>query len=109
MKEHKVFVAFSADSFDNARLFRDTVESGDFSHDYGRYVPDDEGSVRYRIAFCLANGDWATDCVRMEMPGLVLLEYWNQAYCLARDNEGIWHACWVDEEFGAKSQEALHD
>ena len=107
MKEHEVYVPFSIRSFENAHRFRDCVESGDFSHDYGVHMADDNGSVDYIVTRCMAYGDWATDRVRMEMPGLVLLEYWGQAYCLVRDADGIWHSCWVDEEFESSSKEAV--
>ena len=101
MKEHMYYIPFSANSFRNARKFRDAVENGDFSHDYGRHMAELDGSVSYVITKCTVYGDWATDGVRMEMPGLVLLEYWGQAYCLVRDADGVWHSCWVDEEFSA--------
>ena len=99
MKEHKNFVAFSLRSFENARIFRDAVERGDYSHDYGRHITDERGGVDYIVDRCLAFSSDADDCVRMEMPGLVLLEYFGQAYCLAQDLAGVWHSCWVDEEF----------
>ena len=96
MKEHKHFVAFSMKSFENARRFRNYVESGDYSHDYGRHGK----SVSSAVTRCLAISTDADTCIRMQMPGLVLLEYWNQAYAFARDPKGLWHSCWVDEEFG---------
>ena len=99
MKEHEVYVAFSAKSFENAFRFGRLVESGDYSHDYGRHMSDDEGGIGYIITKCMAYGDWSTDAVRLEMPGLVLLQYFNQAYAFARGKDGLWHSCWVDEEF----------
>ena len=95
MKEHKTFVAFSVASFANARKFRDAVESGDFSHDYGRHGKN----VSSAVTHCLAVSTDADTCVRMQMPGLILLQYWSQAYAFARDFNGVWHSCWVDEEF----------
>ena len=101
MKEHKMYVPFSiAKSFENARRFRDAVEAGDFSHDCGRYMAEDDGSISYIIDRCLWLSTDADTCIRMEMPGLVLLQYWSQAYAFARDANGVWHSCWVDEEFG---------
>ena len=95
MKEHKTFVAFSIKSFENARRFRDAVEAGDFSHDYKRYGRNIEPAVTR----CLAISTERDDCIRLSMPGLVLLEYWCQAYAFAIDQQGLWHSCWVDEEF----------
>ena len=97
MKEHKTFVEFSIKSFENARRFRSAVEAGDFSHDYGRHGKN----ISSAVTRCLAYTNEPDDCVRLSMPGLVLLEYWNQAYAFVRDSEGLWHSCWVDEEFNS--------
>ena len=95
MKEHKTFIEFSIKSFENARRFRNSVESGDYSHDYGRHGKN----ISSAVSKCLWISTDADTCIRMQMPGLVLLEYWSQAYCFARDLAGFWHSCWVDEEF----------
>lgn len=97
--QHKYFFQFSMKSFENARRFARAVENGDFSHDHARYMAEDNGSIDYIVDRCLMLSTDADTCVRMEMPGLVLLQYWSQAYCFVRDKDGVWHSCWVDEEF----------
>ena len=101
MGEHKYFFPFSIKSFENAIRFSHAVEAGDFSHDCERYVSDDEGTVDYIIDRCLWLSTDEGTCIRMQMPGLCLLQYWSQAYAFARDASGVWHSCWVDEEFNS--------
>ena len=101
MNEHRYFYQFSMKSFENAIRFRNAVEAGDYSHDCERYLSNKDGGIDYMVDRCLMLSTDEGTCIRMQMPGLCLLQYWSQAYCFVKDASGIWHSCWVDEEFNS--------